>query len=851
MKRTDSQDRPPRFFSVLFELVVRSEEKRTVAGDLDELFSDIIQSRGRLRAAFWYALQILSAFPSFVFNSLYWRMFMFLNYMKITLRNIRKHKAYSLINIAGLAIGIACTILIMLWVQDELSYDRFHENADRLYALTFSNGSTVTPTALSEYLKREYGEVIQASRYSGMGKNLMKYEENEIYQDYGAQVDPDFLRMFTVPFSAGNPETALDDPRSIILSQNVASKLFGEIEPIGQMVTIGGNMPLKVTGVFFNYPSNSHIRFEYILPLELAKSWGRDLNTWDRNNIRTYVRLREGVSAASMNEKISGVVEKHRPQDKRPLSLQSITRMYINPLHHNNVRLTFVYVFSAIAFFVLLIACINFINLTTARSMTRAKEIGIRKAVGAQRSNLVKQFFGESLFLTILSFIGAIGLVFLLLPRFNQIAGKIFTWEYLLRQNVLLGILGIVLVTVFLSGTYPALFLSRLQPVRVLGGTPKTVKGGAFFRKILVVIQFSLTAFLILGMLVIFRQVHYLQVRDVGFDKDNVVVFNIGSNFARNIDTIKTDLLSHPNIQSITLVDIAPYRWMSNAGVGDVDWEGKSGQQVKMVVSVVDYDFLTTFGLKLDQGRFFAREIATDARESYVVNQAAVRAMQMEEPLGKRLKIWESTGRIIGVVKDYHFESLHNPIIPMAMKIDPSWYNQACIRIAPVGVAGTLEILENKWKEIYPEYPFEYDFLDDRLAANYRAEQATGRIVSIFTILALFISCLGIFGLSSYTAERRTKEIGIRKVLGASSSKIVAYMSKEFLLLIVIANVLAWPFAFLVMSQWLKTFAFRISISWWTFLITGLIMLIISLFTAGLQITKAARTNPAKTLRYE
>lgn len=851
MRRTAPGGHPPRFFTKLFDLIVRSEEKRTVAGDLDELFSDIVQSRGRLDASFWYAGQILSAVPTFFLNALYWRIFMFLNYLKITIREIRKHKVYSLINIAGLAIGITCAILIMLWVQDELSYDRFHENAADLYALTFNNGSTVTPSALSEYLKAEYAEVIQASRYSALGKNLIKYEQREILQDYGAQVDPDFLRMFTVPLYAGDPKTALNEPRSILLSRTLAGKLFGTCDPIGQMVTYSVSLSLKVTGVFFDYPANSHIRFEYILPMELARTWGRNLSTWDRNDLRTYVRLREGLSAEKMNEKISAVVEKHRPQDKRPLALQPITRLYINPLHHENVRLTFIYVFSAIAFFILLIACINFINLTTARSMTRAREIGIRKTVGALRSNLVRQFFGESLFLTILAFICSMGIVFLSLPRFNLLSGKIFTWEFLLRQNVLLGILGIVIVAVFISGTYPALFLSRFQPVHVLQGRAKTASGGAFLRKSLVVVQFSLTILLTLGTLVIFRQIHYLQMRDVGFDRDNIVIFNVGSRFARNIDTIKNDLLSGPNIQNLTLMDVAPYRWMSNAGVGDVDWEGKSGQQVKMVVSTVDYDFLSTFGLALNQGRFFAREIATDARESYVVNQAAVRAMQMEDPVGKRLKIWEREGRIIGVVKDYHFESLHSPIIPMAMRIDPSWYFQACVRIAPLDVAGTLQILEAKWKEIYPEYPFEYDFLDDRLAALYRSEQATGRIVTVFTILALFISCLGIFGLSSYTAERRTKEIGIRKVLGASSAKIVAYMSREFVVLVSIANVLAWPFAYLLMSQWLKTFAFRISLSWWTFLMTGLIVLAVSLLTAGWQIAKAAGANPAHTLRYE
>ena len=850
MKKIVESSRPRRFLVKLFDLVVRSDEQRTIVGDLEELFSDRVEEKGRLRASIWHVGQILGAFPSFLANSLYWRLFMLLNYLKITLRNIRRHKAYSFINIAGLATGIACCVLIMLWVQDELSYDRFHENAKDLYVATFSNGSTVTPTALAPFMKSEYPEIQYASRYSGMGRNLLRYGDAQVYQEGGVMVDPDFLDIFSVRLLRGDKGTALGDPHSILLSEELSKKIFRTEDPFEQTIVFNTSIPLKVTGVFADYPSNSHIQFDYIIPLELSKSWGRDLNTWEHNNIRSYVLLRPGTDAGSVDLKISGIVERHRPQDKRPLSLQPVTRLYLNPFNHAG-RIVYVYLFSALAFFTLFIACINFINLTTARSLSRAKEIGIRKTVGAFRAQLIKQFFGESMFLTLIASGIGMGLVFLLLPGFNILTGKEFSSTLLLRQDILLGIFGIVLLTVLIAGNYPAVLLSRFQPVNVLKGKPTSGMSGKTFRKILVVFQFSLSVFLILGSVMIFRQVRFLRESSVGYNQDNVVIFGIGTQFRQNIDSVKTELLSNPDILNITLTDVAPYRWQSNAGVGDVGWEGKSNQQVKMVMISVDHDFLDTFQLKMAGGRFFSREYATDPEDAFVINEAAGRAMEMESPVRKWLKVWGFNKRIIGVVKDYHFESLHSEIIPMAMRIDPSWYSQACVRITPYRVQETLAVLEKKWKGFYPEYPFEYRFLDDTLQNLYRSEYSIGEVVTVFTILALFISGMGIFGLSSYTAERRTKEIGIRKVLGASIPSIVQYLSKEFVQLVVIANVLVWPLAYFILNKWLQTFAYRISLGWEMFILTGAFVLAISLITTGWQIIHAAHANPVNTLRYE
>lgn len=828
-----------------------SEYADSYFGDVEEEFEDIRKRLGSAKAKRWIWFHALAAIPRWTQQSTIGGIIMFINYFKTVRRNFLRYKGYAFINTAGLAIGIACCILIMLWVQDELSYDRFHENANELYVATFSNGSIVTPTALSDYLKAEYPEVFHTSRYSGQGRNLLKFKDKEIYEEDGIMVDPDFLKMFTIGFLKGDPDSALDDPDSILLSAQVAQKLFHTADPIGQIVTFNTNLDLKVTGIFEDYPSNSHMKFRYLIPVALAMKYNQHYNTWDRNNIQTYVQLQKGIPVRSVDEKISDVVKKHRPQDQRALSLQPITRLHLNPFEHADVPLDYVYLFSTMAFFILLIACINFINLTTARSSNRAKEVGIRKTAGACRASLIRQFFGESLILTVVASGLALGIVFLFLPMFNSLTGKTFSSDSLIQLTVLTGITGIIFLTAVMAGIYPSLWLSRFQPVDVLKGKVMAGAKGSLLRKILVVLQFSLSIFLILGTLMIFRQVHYLRGHDVGFDRENIVYFGIGTRFRNNFDTIKTELLNHVNILNVTLTDIAPYRWMSNAGYGDVHWEGKTSQQVKMVMTSVDYDYLDTFCLKMSRGRFFSRVYSTDASDAYVVNQAAVRAMEMEDPIGKELKIWDSSRKIIGVIEDYHFESLRNEIIPMAMRIDTGWYNQACIRIAPVGISETLAFLESKWKDIYPEYPFEYRFLDETIASQYRSEQATGKVVTVFTILALFISCLGIFGLSSYTAEQRTKEIGIRKVLGANVASIIRYISKEFVLLVVLSNVIIWPFAYFALKRWLQTFAYRVSISWWMFLLTGAAVLLASLLTVSWQIIRAATADPVDSLRYE
>ncbi len=773
------------------------------------------------------------------------------NYFVIAIRNLRKSKVYTFINMGGLALGIACTILIFQWVQDELSYDRFHENADNLYIASFSNGSTTTPTALSEYLKGEYPEIKYASRCTWDMNTIIKYGEIKANQDGGYLVDRDFLSMFTLPFIKGDPENALSDPHSIILSETVAKKYFGDEDPLGKIINWNVDYDLKVTGVMKDYPLNSHFNFKYLVPLMLSKQMNRNLNTWSYNSIQTFVQLHNNVSNKSINAKVSDVVEKHRVRDKRSFSLQPITRLHLYNFPSEGGLITYVYLFSALAIFILLIACINFMNLTTARSANRALEVGIRKTAGAKKSDLIKQFFIESIVITFLSMLLGVILASLFLPVFNSLTNKEFTLYFLSDGNMILGIIGITILTGIIAGSYPALYLSHFQPLKVLKGSIRTGAKSSSFRKVLVITQFSISIFLIIGSLVILSQINLLKSKDLGIEKDNILHMSVDNRFYENYDVIKNQLLENPNILNTTLTNCAPYYWDSNAGLGSVSWEGQTNQQTRMVQTAVEYDYMKTFKLKLAKGRFFSKEHRSDVTDAYVINQAAIDAMEMEAPLGKELNISGRKGIIIGVLENYNYQSLHKPVLPMAMFINPNWFATACFRINSNNVSETRDFITQKYKEFYPEYEFNLRFLSESIERQYRVEERIGRIFKYFTFLGIFISCLGLFGLASFTVEQRKKEIGIRKILGASGSGILLLLTKEFVKWVLVANLIAWPLAYYFMNKWLQNFAYRIDLTAWPFLLAGISALLFALLTVGYQGVKAALANPADSLRSE
>ena len=835
---------------LLIRILTHQEDHEQYVGDVEELYNKQKKSKGTLRANLYLLKQITKSIPFFIYSSFYWGIMMFKNYFKITFRNITRRKMHSFINIIGLAIGITCSIFILGYVQNELSYDRFLKNADNLYVLTFDNGSTSTPTALSEYLKSEYPEIVKSTRLHTMWHNYLTYKNISAFQNGGAIVDPDFLSMFSINIINGDSKTPLANPNSILLSESVARKYFGNENPVGKTILYENYLDLQVTGVYEDYPENSHIRCDFIMPSSFMSTWGKDLNTWNWNDITTYVQVNPEASVDKLNEKIIHLVGKYRENEKRAMFLQPVTNLRTNPYKDDGGTITYIYMFSILAILILLIACINFINLTTAKLSARAKEVGIRKTIGAYKSQLAKQFFSESFILVFLSFLCAIGFIALTLPLFNELANKNFDLNFMFNKNMLLGISAVLLLTGILSGFYPALLTSRFQPARALKGF-KNRNDNFILRKVLVIGQFVASISLILFSLVIFKQVNFLENMDVGYNKENIVYFKAGKEFKQNYDRVKTQLLADKNILSMCLVDEAPYEWNTNAGLEDVHWQDQTSNKIRMVMTSVNYDFLETFGLKMSEGRFFSREYHTDSTDAYVVNECAVKEMGIKDPVGKWLKIWNKKGTIIGVVKDYHFESLTRAVRPIALKVVPGLYNQVCVKISGKNISATMKIIENQWKESFPKYPFQYYFLDETLRQNYEQEAAVGKLVSVFTVLAVFISCLGLFGLSLYTIEQKTKEIGIRKVLGASVFHIINKLSKEFIILIVSAFIVALPLSYYAITSWLNEFPYKTEVSIWLFIGTFSIIMLLALSTIGTQIIIAAFTNPVKSLKYE
>ena len=841
----------PKYAERILKFFLPQKEKEFLLGDYNFLFNEVSEKRGSLFAVIWYWMIVLREIPGFINHKVFWGVVMFKSNMKLAFRNIVKQKLYSFINIFGLATGIACSLLIFGYVQNELSYDRFQENAENLYIATFDNGSTTTPTALAGYLKSEYPQVVKATRWTSLDHSLITSENTKAFQDGGAVVDPDFISMFSIKLVNGNADRVLDKPRSILISKSMAAKYFGSENPVGKTLTYENEYKFLVTGVFDDYAENSHLVCTFLISNSFLKELGRDMNVWEYNNIQTYVQLNPKASVVAFNKEISNVIERHRVADKRALFIQPITQLHLNPFNREGGSITYVYMFSILAMLILVIACINFINLTTAKASVRSREVGIRKTIGATRRELISQFFGESLSLTLISFFLALFIVAAILPLFNELASKNFTLGFIFKQDMAYGIFGILFFTGLFAGSYPALFLSRFQPSKVLKNDITMGKRKFNFRHALVVTQFIASTLLIIFSLVVFEQVDYLQNHSVGFDKENLVYFQIGDKFKQNYETVKREMLTNPNISSITLMDCPPYQWIANAGYGVVKWEGQTNQLVKMVMMSVDDDYLETLELKMAKGRFFSSEYSTDAKDAYVINEAAAKAMEMNDPIGKWLRLGGDERRIIGVVKDFHFESLKREIIPAAMRIAPDWYFNACVKISSNNIGATLSFIQDKWEEIYPDYPFEYHFLDETLRSRYQSEQVTGMIVFSFTVLALIISCLGLFGLSSYTAERKTKEIGVRKVLGASSLSIVTKISREFVLLVLIANIIAWPISYYFVQKWLQNFAFRAPIDPLLFIYTLLAAVVIAVVTISWQIINAARKKTVDSLKYE
>ena len=783
------------------------------------------------------------------------------NYFKVALRNLSRNKVYSIINIAGLAIGMVCCVLILLWVQDELSYDRFHQRADNLYRVTETwhyQGETkceaLTSSLLAPALKEECPEINLATRFSPGGEQLIKCDDKRFQNDVVAQGDNDFFQMFSFPLVKGNQKTALIDPFSVVISEKMSRKYFGNENPLGRLLNID-RRDFTVTGVMENIPDDSHLQFDCLVPFESRREWLKKVtDKWLVSAYATYVLVDGEVSRNQMEQKISSVLAKHISDTTGTLGLQPIKDIH---LYSAGMELSggepgdirYVYMFSAMAVLILLIACINFMNLSTARSGSRAKEIGVRKVVGADKKQIRKQFFGESILLSFVALAVSLALLEVLLPAVSSWLGKPLGLDLAGRPELVLALVGLALLTGVLAGSYPALLLSSFKPIRVLKAAGSPGSRGATLRKTLVVIQFAASVFLIISALVISGQLGFMTKGDLGFDQDHLLFVRMRGGFLEDYQSIKGTLLQNPDVISVSAGwPPKSTHWASQ----EVDWEGKDAKkEVVMCRYNVDFGYVNTLGMEVVKGRDFSQEFATDQKEAFLVNEEAVRQMGLEDPIGKQFSYEGRGGKIVGVVRDFHQGSLRDPIYPLVLQIDSEKLYYLLVRLKPGAVPEIRSLLESRWQQTASDFPFEYHFLDQTIEGFYRAEQRMGTIFRWSTFLAVLISCMGLFGLAAFAAEKRTKEIGIRKVLGASAASIVKLLSKEIILLVLLANLIAAPVAYYAMTRWLENFAYRTSLGWWIFAAGGLLTLLITLITVGFQAVKAALTNPVETLRYE
>ena len=788
---------------------------------------------------------------------------MLLNFFKIAYRNIIRGKWFSLINIAGLAIGMASAMLILLWVQNELSFDRFYENTDLLYQSwnrdKGNNGIdcwNVTPKPLGPALKQEFPEVEKATRVNWDETRLFTVGEKKINAK-GTMVDPDFLTMFRFPFIQGDMNSALNDPEDIVITKKLSKKLFGDENAMGKVVRFDNRFNFKVSGVMKDLPNNTDFDFEYLLPWSAMKLVNEDDSSWSNNSTRNYVLLRPNASLASVNKKIRNVIKDH---GEKYWTLESFLypvgqlRLYSN--FENGVpsggKIESVWVFTLIAMLILLIACINFMNMSTARSEKRAKEVGIRKVVGAQKKSLIAQFIGESILLSSISGVIALLLVQLALPAFNLLTKKELTIEY---DNFYfwLSFIGFVLFTGTIAGSYPAFFLSSFRPVTVLKGTFRRMNALVTPRKVLVVLQFTFAIILIICTIIIEQQVKYGQDRQTGYNKNNIINTYTSGDINKNYELIKNDLIDSRAALSVCKTS-APLTegWSSGGG----QWSGQDpNDRTEFNFFNTDGNLVKTAGLQLVEGRDIdPKNYPTDST-AVLLNETAVKVMGFKNPIGQLIDRgqWDTVWHVIGVVKDFILQSPYEKIKPMVIQgPHASWLNLIHIKLNGTrSTAKNIATVEKIFKQYNPEYPFEYRFVDEEYGKKFADEQATGTLTAFFAGLTIFISCLGLFGLAAYMAENRKKEIGVRKVLGASVVNIAALLSKDFIMLVVIAIVIASPIAWWAMNKWLGNYTYHIPISFWIFLAAGGISVFIALMTVSFQSIKAALANPVKSLRTE
>lgn len=806
------------------------------------------------------------------------------NYLKVALRNLMKHKFISAINLFGLTIGLTCCLLILTYILHEVSYDRYHQRADNIYRVerTFMNPQsgdvnlvlgTVAPP-FAPLLQNDFPEIKTITRFLPTGNTAIRYEEKRFNERDVYFADEHLFKVFDVEVIKGNPAKVLTDPYTIMLSEEFAKKYFGHEDPMNKVVRVDNQLDVKVTGVYKAFPSNAHLHPSAMISFNTLKDtavYGEEnLRTnWGNNSFLTYLLLPDNYDTKKLEKQFPAFLNRHLIEEGSPyktsqwttLSLRKLTDIHLHSHTdfeaEENGDIKRVYIFSAIALFILLIACINYMNLSTARSVLRAKEIGVRKTIGAGRSELIGQFLSESVLVSWVATLLAFFLTWAALPWLNQLSGQQLSIESLLRWQVLVPLLIVPFLVGILSGIYPAVFLSSFQPVRVLKGLMKVDGGNISLRKALVVLQFAISIILIISTVIVFEQLRYMQNKALGFDRDHVVTLNYTNGLSERFDAFRTELLASSVIKDVGRSSRIPTGRLLDAMGSQIrrgDSLAPSGADIKMVRA--DDGFVSTYGVKMIAGRNLSRQRGLADTSAFLINQAAVKALGLKSPedaIGKEFVYGGRRGELVGVFNDFHFESMHERILPLVVYLptNPNNYGNISVKIAGNNIPGALAQIETTWKKFVPEMPFEYTFMDENFDRLYEAEQRQGTIFTVFACIAIFIACLGLFGLSAFAISQRIKEIGIRKVLGANTGSIVGLLSKDFLKLVLVAAVIAFPLAWYAMSRWLQDFAYRISVPWWVFIFAGIVAGVVAFVTISIQTIKAASANPVKNLRTE
>lgn len=864
----EKQFYPPGLARWLLKQVLPEDGWETAIGDFEEQYHRMAK-KNVFGAVAWYMKNIIHLLPKKIFHSIWWRLTMFKNYLKTAVRNLLKYRGYSIINIVGLAVGITCFVLIAFYTSFEGSYDNYHDDGDRIFRVAIEGEASgrvaaVTSDMVGPALSKNYPQVEYAARVLRSREGLIEHDGHMFYEGNRYYAETDLFNIFSIPFIHGNPSACLDRPDTVVISSRMAKKYFGSKPAYGKSIKIN-EREYEISGIVRDFPPNTHFKYDFLISLKTIER-AYPFGNWGLANFYTYIKLKPRTDIDAFSRQIQyleeqyGNTESGSGDEKVRYFLQPVSGIHLIPGMIGEIEPSgnpvFLTIFSVVGFLILLIACVNFINLATARSSNRAKEIGMRKVSGANRRHLVEQLIGETLFITFLSLIAALLFIYLSLPLFNGITGLAFGFSTLFRPKFLFVLLGVTVMMGLTAGSYPAFFLSAFNPVRVLKGTLGIGARGSVLRKILVVTQFAISTMLIIGTLIIFQQTGFMKNQHLGFDQKHKLIIPLRGriSIAGNYKSVKSEFMKHPMITGAAVS--GPVPGYGGYGCWSTFISGREEKEFAMNYFYVDPDFIPLYNMKMAAGRNFQKEMTTDRENAYIINEAAVGEFGWKSPqeaIGKRIKgdYGGHEKSIVGVVKNFHYRGLQSVIEPVVMVFRPRSFGNISLAVTGENINEILRFAKGKWQKLFAGKPFEYFFLDTTFDRQYRREEQSGKLFGVFTFLGLFIACLGLLGLASFTAEQRRKEIGIRKVLGSSISEIVLLMSREYSKWILVANIITWPVAYIVLNRWLQNFAYRTVIGAEIFIISAALIFATALLTVSFQSVKAALANPVDTIRHE